>query len=254
MKAKLGQHFLVDESVLAFEADACAPRGLSVLEIGPGDGRFTQRLLKAGAGHITAIELDPKYVKELRMRFHSRVAVIQGDFLEFVPDKKYNIVAGNIPYYITSPILFKLADMDFDKAILCLQKEVGERMLAQPGSSNYGRLSVSTQLVFKMEFLALVERHAFSPPPKVDSCIISIEKTGFVLDKATESFIGALFSHKKKSLRNAIIDARAQLFGSSDKAEAAKISENLLHSKRKVFTLTTSEVLETAKEMRKYVK
>ncbi|MCX6772545.1 MAG: hypothetical protein NTV88_02125, partial [Candidatus Micrarchaeota archaeon] len=90
--------------------------------------------------------------------------------------------------------------------------------------------------------------------PKVDSCIISIEKTGFVLDKATESFIGALFSHKKKSLRNAIIDARAQLFGSSDKAEAAKISENLLHSKRKVFTLTTSEVLETAKEMRKYVK
>ena len=238
MKAKLGQHFLVDESILEFEAEACEPKGKSVLEIGPGDGRFTQRLLKNGAGHITAVELDPKFVRELRMRFHTRVTVIQGDFLEFVPDKKYNIVAGNIPYYITSPILFKLAEMDFDKAILCLQKEVGERMLALPGSPDYGRLSVSTQLVFNMEFLAIVERHAFSPQPKVDSCILSLEKTGFSLDAKTEIIIGAIFSHKKKSLRNAVIDARAQLFGSKDKGKAGKISDKLKYSERKVFTLS----------------
>lgn len=247
MKPKLGQHFLADESVLQFEAESCEPKGKSVLEIGAGDGRLTQRLLKEGAGHITAVELDPKLAKQLRMKFHSRVSVVEQDFLSFSPEKKYNVVTGNIPYYITSPILFKLAKMDFDRAILCIQKEVAERLLAQAGSGNYGRLSVSSQLLFRAELLALVERSAFSPPPKVDSCIISLEKTGFSLDERAEKFIGAVFSHKKKSLRNAVIDARMGLFGSKDKESAARLAQKLPHSGRKVFTLTPEEVLEAAK-------
>jgi len=247
MKPKLGQHFLVDESVLQFEAESCEPKGKSVLEIGAGDGRLTGQLLKAGAGHITAVELDPKFVKQLRMKFRSRVSVVEEDILEFLQEKKYNVVCGNIPYYITSPILFKLAKMDFDRAVLCIQKEVAERILSEPGSSNYGRLSVSSQLLFSTELLAIVERSAFSPKPKVDSCIISLEKTGFALDAATEKFIGAIFSHKKKSLRNAIIDARQELFGTKDKKAAEKMAGRLKYSERKVFTLSPKEVLEAAK-------
>ena len=248
MKAKLGQHFLVDESVLQFEAESCEPRGKSVLEIGAGDGRLTQRLLKGGAGHITAVEIDPRLAKTLRMKFHSRVKVLEQDFMDFEQEKKFNIITGNIPYYLTSPILFKLARMDFDIAILCLQKEVAGRMMASPGSHGYGRLSVSSQLVFDAELLALVERSAFSPPPKVDSCIISLRKTGFQPDAKAEKFIEAVFSHRKKSLRNAVIDSRMMLFSSKDKAHAAAIAQRLKYRGRKVFTLSPREVLESAQE------
>lgn len=251
MKPKLGQHFLADDSVLQYEAECADPAKKSVLEIGAGDGRLTHKLLLAGAGHIVAVEFDPLLAKQLRMRFHTRVKVVEGDFLSFDESLRFNRVVGNIPYYITSPILLKLARMDFGKAILCIQKEVAERMVAAPGTSQYGRLSVSCQLLFNTEILAIVERSAFDPPPKVDSCIISLEKTGFKLDEKAEAIIGALFSHKKKNLQNAVVDARQAILSSNDKREAAAISQNLKYSKRKVFTLTPSEVLEAVSELRR---
>ena len=199
MKAKLGQHFLADDSVLEFEAESAGVRSASVLEIGAGDGRLTAKLLAHGAGHITAVELDPKLAKLLRARFRTRVSVVEADFLQFEPGKKFNVVAGNIPYYITSPVLFKLSRMDFDRAILCLQAEVARRMAASSGSSNYGRLSVSCQLAFDVEVLAAVGRSAFSPSPKVDSCIVLLRKTGFLPTEDEERAIAAIFSHRKKS-------------------------------------------------------
>jgi 16S rRNA (adenine1518-N6/adenine1519-N6)-dimethyltransferase len=151
MHAKLGQNFLADESVLAYEAKCADARGNSVLEIGAGDGRLTSKLLAAGAGHITAVEFDPKLARELRMKFAAakRVRVHEGDFLEFDEGARFGRIVGNIPYYITSPILLKLARMNFDKAVICIQKEVAARMMAAPGSHQYGRLSVFSQLCFK---------------------------------------------------------------------------------------------------------
>ena len=134
--------------------------------------------------------------------------------------------------------------MEFGKAVLCIQKEVAARMMAEPGRREYGRLSVFSQLTFRTEMQALVERTAFTPAPKVDSCIISLEKTGFALGKCEEAAIGAIFSHKKKSLRNAVIDARMALFGSDDKKDAAKVAQTLKYSERKVFSLKPSEALE----------
>ena len=216
MHAKLGQHFLADESVL-----------------------------------ITAVEFDPKLAKALRMRFSSsaRVRVHEGDFLEFDEKKPFGRIAGNIPYYITSPILLKLSRMEFGKAVLCIQKEVAERMMAEPGGREYGRLSVFSQLTFRTEMLALVERTAFTPAPKVDSCMISLEKTGFCLGKCEEKAIGAIFSHKKKSLRNAVIDARMALFGSDDKKDAARRAQTLKYPGRKVFSLEPREALEIARQV-----
>ena len=124
MRTKLGQVFLADESVLSFEAESAGVAGKSVLEIGAGDGRLTAHLLSEGAGHVTAVEIDPKMAKALRGRFSSRVRVVQQDFLEFEPGKRFNCIVGNIPYYITSPIIIRLASLDFDRAVLCVQKEV----------------------------------------------------------------------------------------------------------------------------------
>jgi 16S rRNA (adenine1518-N6/adenine1519-N6)-dimethyltransferase len=251
MKARLGQNFLVDDGVLAFEAECAEVKGDSVLEIGAGDGRLTRRLLAAGAGHITAVELDPKLAKKLRIAFAAakRVRVLEGDFLEFGESARFGRIVGNIPYYITSPILLKLSRMKFGKAVLCVQKEVASRMAAEAGSSQYGRLSVFSQLCFNVEVLALVERSAFSPQPKVDSCIISLERTGFSMGACEEKAVGALFSHKKKSVRNAAVDARRELFGSSDKHHAAKAAQTLKYAERKVFTLAPSEALEAARQL-----
>lgn len=249
MKAKLGQNFLADETVLQFEAEEANVAGKSVLEIGAGDGRLTAKLLAAGAGHITAVELDPKLAKSLRMRFHKRVRVVEEDILEFDASARFNVVAGNIPYYITTPILLKLAEMDFDRAILCLQKEVALRMAALPGSSNYGRLSIFSQLAFKLEVLALVPKEAFTPKPQVDSCVISLEPTGAKIDANHERVIGAVFSHRKKSLKNAVVDARHELFGSNDKDAAHAVAQKLKYAERKVFTLTPAEALEVARKL-----
>lgn len=249
MKPKLGQNFLADESVLEFEAESAQVRGKSVLEIGAGDGRLTAKLLAEGAGHVIAIEIDPKLARSLRMRFHKRVKVIEGDFLDYEPQARFNAVVGNIPYCITSPILFKLSKMDFEKAVLCLQKEVALRMAAQPGSANYGRLSVFSQLCFAVEVLALVPKEAFSPKPKVDSCIISLVPTGMAMDEEEERVLGAIFAHRKKSLRNAVIDARMELFGSNDKKAAADAAQKVKYAERKVFTLSPNEALEAARRI-----
>jgi 16S rRNA (adenine1518-N6/adenine1519-N6)-dimethyltransferase len=251
MRSKLGQNFLVDLGVLQYEAECADAKGNSVLEIGAGDGRLTSKLLSAGAGHITAVELDKKLARLLRMKFSSakRVKVHEGDFLEFDEKAHFGRVVGNIPYYITSPILLKLSRMEFGKAVLCVQKEVAARMLSEPGSPQYGRLSVFSQLSFKTDMLALVERSAFFPVPKVDSCIISLARTGFLMGKCEERAIGALFSHRKKSLKNAVIDSRQQLFGSRDRRLAAKLAQTLKYSERKVFTLSPQEALEAARQV-----
>ncbi|MFA4983122.1 MAG: 16S rRNA (adenine(1518)-N(6)/adenine(1519)-N(6))-dimethyltransferase RsmA [Candidatus Micrarchaeia archaeon] len=249
MRAKLGQNFLTDESVLDFEAESADVSGKSVLEIGAGDGRLTRRLLRHKAGHITAVEVDPKLAKLLRMAFHYRVSVLEADILSFDESRRFNCIVGNIPYYITSPILLKLSRMDFGKAVLCVQKEVAERMVAPAGSRNYGRLSVFCQLAFAIEPLAIVPREAFTPKPKVDSAVISISKTGLSLSSGEDSAIGAIFSHKKKSLRNAVVDSRKALFGGLDKQAALSIAQSLKYSERKVFTLTPAEALEAAREL-----
>ena len=120
------------------------------------------------------------------------------------------------------------------------------RLAAEPGTSNYGRLSVFCQLCFMMDILALVPKEAFEPVPKVDSCIISLQKTGFSPDARTDGIIGALFSHRKKSVKNAVVDARRHLFGSDDRKQASEVAQSLKYADRKVFTLSPAEALEIA--------
>lgn len=248
MEKKLGQHFVIDDSILQFEAESAEVLGKKVLEIGAGDGRLTSKLLSCGAAHITAVELDRKLATLLRKKFHHRVTVIEKDFLSYEPSS-FNCIVGNIPYYITSKILFKIAKMSFDSALLCVQKEVAERLTAMPGENNYGRLTVSCRLIFDINLLAMIDRSAFYPVPKVDSALIKLEKTGFVINDKIEKNIGALFSHRKKSVANSIFDSRQAIFGTNDKKFAKEACKKVKYSTRKVLTLSPFEALEVAKQL-----
>jgi len=247
----MGQCFLEDAQVLKMEARLADVAGKSVLEIGAGDGRLTIELHRAGAKNIVAIEKDRKLAKELRMRFSSykTIKIVQADFLEYAKDAgKFERIVGNIPYYITSQILFSLAKMEFGKALLCVQKEFAQKMVAEAGERNYGRLSVTSQVNFNAQIVGFVSRDKFAPSPKVDSALVLLEKTGRGLDEYESGFIAAVFAHKNKSVHAALFDARSY-FGKS-KVQMREIGASIKYNARRVNSLSKDEVLELAEEMR----
>jgi len=202
LNKKLGQHFLNSQGVLDFEATLANPKGKNVLEIGPGDGRLTQKLLERKPKSLTVVEKDSRWAEHLRTNFEE-ITVIEGDVLEEkLP--KVDVVVGNLPYYISSPIIFSLSNLDFNYAVLMVQLEFAKRMVAKPKTSEYGRLSVTSQLLFEVKLIKKVKKGSFTPPPKVDSAIILLKRKDFKMDKNTEEFIRILFQHKNQMIRNAL--------------------------------------------------
>ncbi len=249
-KKRLGQNFLHDASVLAREAEYAGVSGCSVLEIGAGDGRLTEKLLEAGAKEITAVEKDGGLAGILAEKFANdgRVKIENSDFLK-MPVAGFDVVIGNIPYYISSPIIFRLADFRFKRAVLCVQKEFAQRMLAKPGTHNYGRMSVMAQLHFNVELLETVPASSFSPKPKVDSALIRLEKTGRACTKSEAEFINSVFQHRKKTLGNALFDSRSH-FG-WEKEKTRKLVEKVKYREKRVFMMALDELLESAGEVEK---
>jgi len=198
--------------VLARIVDAIAPgAGDAIVEIGPGEGALT-RVLLARVPHLTAIEIDRDLAARLALEFASeRLSVHCADALDFdfgalAPDAR---VVGNLPYNISTPLLFRLAraahrvrDMHF-----MLQREVVERMVAQPSTPAYGRLSVMLQTRFRMQRLFNVSRGAFRPPPKVESALVRLEPLGTPLacdETRFAEIVRGAFSARRKTLRNAL--------------------------------------------------
>jgi len=177
---RLGQHFLNDRRILERIADALQLTGTeTVVEIGPGRGTLTAILLQRAA-RVVAIELDAKLAAMLRARWagEPRFTLVEGDVLRTdlgaVAGGEYALV-GNVPYYITTPILFQaLQPPRPTRAVYLVQREVAERVVAPPGSKTYGALSVNVQAVARAELLFRVPPGAFTPPPKVDSAVIRI--------------------------------------------------------------------------------
>ncbi len=224
-RKSLGQHFLRDASILKRIAEAVEiVAGDEVVEIGPGTGYLTQALLRTKLERLTAYEVDERAVPELRSQFESegeRFAVEEKDILTVdlrtiaSPDKLLKI-AGNIPYYITSPILFKLIEEReaIKSAVLLVQLEVAERLVAAPRTKAYGIPTVITNFFGEVEFLFTVKAGSFKPPPNVDSAVIRInfERPYFVrtgerasagFDAAQfQKFIRGLFRMRRKTIRN----------------------------------------------------
>ncbi|GAB2212099.1 hypothetical protein Droror1_Dr00025445 [Drosera rotundifolia] len=181
-----------------------------ILEIGPGTGNLTRKLLEAGKC-VVAVEVDGRMVLELERRFQgspyqSRLRVIQGDILKCeLP--YFDICVANIPYQISSPLIFKLLDHKpaFRCAVIMFQREFAMRLVAQPGDTLYCRLSVNTQLLSRVSHLLKVGKNNFRPPPKVDSSVVRIEPRKplpIPVDKLKEwdGILRICFSRKNKTL------------------------------------------------------
>jgi 16S rRNA (adenine1518-N6/adenine1519-N6)-dimethyltransferase len=177
---RFGQHFLTDNTVLQSIADAIAPApGDTVLEIGPGRGALTDLLIPR-AGRIVAVEIDRKLAAQLAERYagNPKVEIVQSDILEtnfrsLVGDDY--ILVGNVPYYITTPIIFKSLEPPVSRrSVFLVQREVAERIAARAGQSEYGALTVNVAATSEVEIVREVGSAAFSPPPRVDSAVIRL--------------------------------------------------------------------------------
>jgi 16S rRNA (adenine1518-N6/adenine1519-N6)-dimethyltransferase len=207
-KRRLGQHFLSDPRILDRIADAlgATPRD-TVLEIGPGPGGLTAALAER-AGRVVAIEKDAELVPALRERF-SRITVVEGDALELDWPSLGGpaaLVAGNIPYNITSPLIDKaLTPPRPSRIVFLVQKEVADRVTAEPGGGTYGALSVGVQAVARAERLFVVPAGAFHPRPKVDSAVLRLTPLDapLVHDAEVARFrrlVVGLFGYRRKQL------------------------------------------------------
>lgn len=212
MPARLGQHFLKRRSVLArIAAAACPSHEPLVIEIGAGRGALTAELLPL-ADRVVAIETDRALSEHLRQRFAEagNLTVIQADVLSVdLTQWGPAVVAGNLPYYVTSPILRQTLAMGglLKRAVFLVQKEVAERLAAAPGSREYGLLTVITQLRADVQVLFRVPPSAFSPPPKVESAVVVLTPRGeegapMLSEPGFVEFLGLCFRQKRKTLRN----------------------------------------------------
>jgi 16S rRNA (adenine1518-N6/adenine1519-N6)-dimethyltransferase len=210
---RYGQHFLVRETILEkIAVAACGDRVQTVVEIGPGKGALTKHLL-GRAERVVALEIDPYLVHYLRQKYREtpqlelvEADVLKADLTQWGPA----VVAGNLPYYITSPIIDKVFATGpvWKRAVFLVQKEVAERITASPGSRDYGYLSVQVNLLARSEYLFAVSRAAFAPPPKVESAVVRLQPRdvhadwGLADPAAFLGFASLAFQQKRKTLRN----------------------------------------------------
>ncbi|MGE0201777.1 MAG: 16S rRNA (adenine(1518)-N(6)/adenine(1519)-N(6))-dimethyltransferase RsmA [Candidatus Melainabacteria bacterium] len=225
-KKRFSQNFLIDPAVVARIADAAAlTPGETVLEIGPGSGVLTRELLER-ADHVVAVEVEDTMIAHLQGQFKedSRFSLIREDVLKVdfdaLPLPPRFKVAGNLPYSITSPILFhligELHQPDYplrhrlDRIVLMVQWEVGERLAARPGSKAFNHLSIATQFWFDVNLLCKVPARAFYPAPKVDSAVVVLTPRETPAADVTDyrlltQVIRTAFAHRRKLLKNNLL-------------------------------------------------
>ncbi|TNF53856.1 ribosomal RNA small subunit methyltransferase A, partial [bacterium] len=215
MKRRLGQHFLFEKNVLKKIID-CSGIGPddTVVEIGAGYGTLTI-LLTERSKKVIALEIDRKLVSKLNSSLQKirNVEIIEANALKFPYEnlgERFKVVA-NIPYYITTPLIFRLLEYrkNISTMTLLLQKEIAQRIIASPGGKDYGVLSITVQLYTKPESKFTVSRRAFSPPPDVDSEVVHFEvfhRPRFEI-KDVDFFLKVVktaFSHRRKTLLNSL--------------------------------------------------
>lgn len=216
-KKSLGQHFLIDpnirEKILGLARLSTSER---VVEIGPGKGFLTEALLRE-AGEVLALEIDPRCLSTLRERFSGRTGfqLVEADALSFDYEtlRPGYTVVSNLPYYLSSPILFRLLDEKdrIRRMVLMFQREVAERITSPPGTRRYGVLSVAVQFRCEVRPGFRISPNCFRPRPKVESAVlvltpraqppVSVHDEAFFL-----GMVRKIFTHRRKVLKNALID------------------------------------------------
>lgn len=208
-----GQHFLVDPRVAERQVDRAHLRTRdTVLEIGPGLGVLTRRLVDV-AGRVIVIEADRRFAAHLR-RTIPGAEVVEGDAAK-IAWPPFDVLVSNLPYQISSPVTFRLLRQPFDRAVLMYQWEFARRMVARPGDADYSRLSVGVLVRASCEILERVPRNAFYPQPKVDSAIVGLlpRPPPFPISdpEVFDQVVRALFQHRRKTVENGLRLARTSL-------------------------------------------
>jgi 16S rRNA (adenine1518-N6/adenine1519-N6)-dimethyltransferase len=230
----LDQFFLIDEGILSREARYAELSDKdTVLEVGPGFG-FLTSFLAHQAGRVVVVERDKRLEPILKAELakFKNIEFIFADFLE-AQLPQFNKIVSNIPYSISAPLTFRLLDYDFERAILCYQKEFAEKMVCGPGTSDYGRLSVMAQYYFDVRLLEVINKSAFQPQPKVDSAVVSLVKKPVQRDQKFDAFIREIFRYPNKDVRNSVKIA----FGKD------------IQDDRKLFTLGIPDLVELYKKV-----
>jgi len=205
---KMGQHFLIDEAVAEREvAHAGITEQDVVLEIGPGKGILTRKLARF-ARQVVAIELDKHLVTQLTPILPANVHLLHADALnvDFFSLPAFTKIVSNLPFHISSPITFKFLECPFTTAVLIYQQEFADRLVAQPGSKAYSRLSVGVYYKAYCEFLEHIPKTCFSPQPQVDSAMIKVTPRDTPPFSVTNepfffSLTKTLFTHRRKKIR-----------------------------------------------------
>jgi len=211
-KKKYGQNFLQNDSILEDIVNSLDNiKELKIVEIGPGAGALTKKLIKLG-NKVIAFEIDTDLKSELDKLMCDNLKVVYHDFLDIKLDDYFNredkiSVVANIPYYITTPIITKFIDENFipEEMILMVQKEVALRLSSKPKNSDYGAITVLLNYFFDIQYLFTVDRTEFYPVPNVDSAIIKLRKKENTLKCDYEKFkklVHDSFKQKRKNLKN----------------------------------------------------
>lgn len=254
MGKKLGQHFLHSTAVLDSILIAAGPKaGEPVLEIGPGQGALTERLLETGAT-IRAVELDANLAEALRKRWgkHEGFQLIEGDVLQLplTPPELFGnaapyAVVANLPYYLSTPLLFRLASFreGFSRLVLMLQLEVAQRILASPAEGKaYGSLSIVIQHAFAVSLVRRVPPSAFRPPPKVSSAVLRFTPLQRHLTPEDERrffhHVKTLFTRRRKRMFSVL----KSMYGAASEETMARVVP--IVSERRAETLSPEEHLE----------
>ena len=235
-RKRFGQCFLVDPHYVARIVDAIAPRASdNLVEIGPGQAALTRPLI-AAAGHVTAIEIDRDLAADLAAEFAPGALTLHvADALDFdfaALGASLRVV-GNLPYNISSPLLFHIAQFESQLADVhvMLQREVVARMTAQPATPDYGRLTVMVQARFRVTRLFTVPAGAFRPAPKVESAVARLVPLGAAKPRIADAalfarIVAAAFGQRRKTLRNALstlCDATALVDAGIDPAARGEV-------------------------------
>ena len=206
-RKKWGQNFLRDPNIITKIIDSLEPdKNDDILEIGPGDGALTDILINR-VGHIHTVEIDPLLIKHLKEKEYTNVAIHEGDILEWDISQlpKGVKIIGNLPYYISSPILFRFLEIKtWERMVLMFQKELAERIVSQEGSKSYGRISIMCQIYCDVQIEFTVSRNVFQPKPDVDSAVLSFYPKDVDLPNPNlfSTFIKQSFSQRRKKLKN----------------------------------------------------
>jgi 16S rRNA (adenine1518-N6/adenine1519-N6)-dimethyltransferase len=265
LKKGLGQNLLLDDNINRIMVEAAAlSREDHVIEVGPGLGALTRRLVRE-AGMVLAVEIDASFVQCLNDQFGSmeNFRLFRGDILnhsvaklieEYIPGGKRYKVVSNLPYYITTPILFHFLEcpVNIERLVVMMQAEVGQRLVAPVNTEDYGVLGVAARLYAEVDIVHQVPASCFVPRPKVDSCIVRLRCRPKAGDNAEARFVmkvvRAAFSQRRKTLRNSL--TQTGVFGAPKEAVLAAMAAAGIDPGRRPQTLTLEEFQLLAREIR----